>query len=151
VAASTSLPFKFQLSGVFRAISGGPLPVSAGIDLDGDLNTSNDRPPLLPQTVGRGDVSSQLAQINAFRTSRGLGSVDASLLKIDPVIDLDVRLTKVIPLSGSRRLEVFLESYNLTNHTTKYGGTGNMSSSSFLIRTSALDARQTQWGARFVF
>lgn len=151
VAASTSLPFKFQLSGVFRAISGGPLPVSAGIDLDGDLNTSGDRPPLLPQTVGRGDVPSQLAQINAFRASRGLGAVDAALLKIDPVIDLDIRLTKVIPLSGRRRLEVFLEGYNLTNHTTRYGGTGNMSSTSFLIRTNALDARQTQWGARFVF
>jgi hypothetical protein len=151
VAASTSLPFKFQLSGVFRAISGGPLPVSAGVDLDGDLNTSNDRPPLLTQTVGRGEVSSQLSQINGFRASRGLGAVDAALLKIDPVVDLDVRLTKVIPLSASRRLEVFLEAYNLTNHTTKYGGTGNMSSSSFLIRTSALDARQTQWGARFVF
>jgi hypothetical protein len=151
VAASTSLPLKFQLSGVFRAISGGPLPVSAGIDLDGDLNTSGDRPPLLPQTVGRGDVSSQLSIIDAFRASRGLPAVDPSLLKIDPVVDLDVRLTKVIPLRAGRRMEVFLEGYNLTNHTTKYGGTGNMSSSTFLIRTSALDARQTQWGARFVF
>jgi hypothetical protein len=151
VAASTSLPFKFQLSGVFRALSGGPLPVSAGIDLDGDLNTSNDRPAGLPQTVGRGDVASQLALINAFRTSRGLGAIDAGLLKIDPVVDLDLRVTKVIPLSGSRRFEIFLESYNLTNHTTKYGGTSNMSSSSLLIRTSALDARQTQWGGRFVF
>jgi carboxypeptidase family protein/TonB-dependent receptor-like protein len=151
VAASTSLPFKFQLSGVFRAISGGPLPVSAGIDLDGDLNTSNDRPAGLPQTVGRGDVVSQLALINAFRTTHGQSAVDASLLKIDPVVDLDVRLTKVIPMPNGRRFEIFLESYNLTNHTTKYGGTGNMSSSSFLIRTSALDARQTQWGGRFVF
>src|SRR4051812_36765292 len=151
VAASTSLPWKFQLSGVFRAISGGPLPVSAGIDLDGDLNTSNDRPAGLPQTVGRGDVASQLSEINTFRASRGLPAVDPVLLKIDPVVDLDVRLTKVIPLRSGRRMEVFLESYNLTNHTTKYGGTGNMSSSTFLIRTSALDARQTQWGARFVF
>src|SRR3954468_4952658 len=151
VAASTSLPWKFQLSGVFRAISGGPLPVSAGIDLDGDLNTSGDRPAGLPQTVGRGDVPSQLSEINTFRASRGLPAVDPVLLKIDPVVDLDVRLTKVIPLRSGRRMEVFLEGYNLTNHTTKYGGTGNMSSSTFLIRTSALDARQTQWGARFVF
>ena len=50
-----------------------------------------------------------------------------------------------------RRLEFFLESYNLTNHTTLYGGNSTMVSSSFGIRTSALDARQTQWGARFVF
>jgi len=142
---------KFQLSGVFRAISGGPRPVSAGVDLDGDLNTSNDRPAGLAQTVGRGDVTSQLAIINAFRASRGLGTVDASLLNIDPVIDLDLRLTKVIPLPHNRRFEIFLEGYNLTNHTTLYGGASAMTSSSFLIRTSALDARQTQWGGRFVF
>ena len=151
VAASTSLPFGFQLSGVFRALSGGPRPVSAGIDLDGDLNTSNDRPAGLPQTVGRGEVAGQLAIIKAFRASRNLGAVDASLLELDPVIVLDVRLTKAIPLSGNRRFEIFLESYNLTNHTTKYGGTGTMTSASFLIKTSALDARQTQWGGRFVF
>ena len=121
------------------------------VDLDGDLNTSNDRPAGLPQTVGRGDVPSQLAIINAFRTSRGLGAVDMSLLNIDPVIDLDLRLTKVISLPHNRRFEIFLEGYNLTNHTTLYGGASAMTSSSFLIRTSALDARQTQWGGRFVF
>ncbi len=151
VAASTSLPYKFQLSGVFRAISGGPRPVSAGVDLDGDLNTSGDRPRGLPQFIGRGDVNSQVAIINAFRTSRGLPAIDASLLAIDPIIDLDVRLTKVVTLPGSRRLEIFLESYNLTNHTTLYGGSSSMVSPSFGVRTSALDARQTQWGARFVF
>jgi carboxypeptidase family protein len=151
VAASTSLPFKFQLSGVFRAISGGPRPVSAGVDLDGDLNTSGDRPPRLPQFIGRDDVASQVAIINAFRASRNLSLIDASLLAIDPVIDLDVRLTKVIPLPGSRRCEIFLEAYNLTNHTTLYGGSSTLVSSSFGIRTTALDARQTQWGARFVF
>jgi len=35
--------------------------------------------------------------------------------------------------------------------TTLYGGNSTMVSSSFGIRTSALDARQTQWGARVVF
>jgi hypothetical protein len=151
IAASTSLPWTFQLSGVFRAISGGPLPVSAGVDLDGDLNTSGDRPVGLPQTVGRGDVAQQLQLINAFRASRGLSGIDPSLLKLDPVIDLDLRLTKVIPLSGSRHFQVFLEGYNVTNHITKYGGASTMIAPAFLIRTSALDARQVQWGARFLF
>ena len=52
VAASTNLPWAFQLSGVFRAISGGPLAVTAGTDLDGDLNTQNDRPEGLPHHRG---------------------------------------------------------------------------------------------------
>ena len=57
----------------------------------------------------------------------------------------------MISLPHNRRFEIFLEGYNLTNHTTLYGGASAMTSSSFLIRTSALDARQTQWGGRFVF
>ncbi len=151
IAASTSLPWKFQLSGVFRAISGGPLPVQAGIDLDGDLNIANDRPAGLPQTVGRGDVNSQLNAINAFRASRGLPAISGDLLSLDPVIDLDLRLTKVIPMGNKRRFEIFLEGYNITNHVTRFGGISSMISPSFLIRTTAIDARQMQWGARFVF
>jgi hypothetical protein len=151
VAASTSLPFKFQLSGVFRAISGTPFTVNAGIDLDGDLNTQGDRPRGLPPTVGRGDVATQLALINAFRATRGQAPVSADLLKPDPILDLDLRLTKVIPLSARRRFEVFLEGYNVTNYVTLTGGSGNMSLSTFLIRTGARDARQIQWGGRYSF
>jgi len=150
VAASTSLPYKFQLSGVFRVISGTPFSVSAGVDLDGDLNTQGDRPAGLPPTVGRGDVAAQLALINAFRATRNQAPVSADLLKPDPIVDLDARLTKVIPL-GNRRFEVFLEGYNITNYTTLTGGSGNMSLSTFLIRTGARDARQIQWGARYTF
>jgi GTP-dependent phosphoenolpyruvate carboxykinase len=60
-------------------------------------------------------------------------------------------LSKVIPVPNSRRVEIFLETYDLTNHTTLYGGNSTLVSSSFGIRTSALDAQQTQWGGRFVF
>lgn len=151
VAASTSLPWGLQLSGVFRAISGGPLAVTAGVDLDGDLNTQNDRPAGLPPTVGRGDVEAQLAAINAFRATRNQPPIGADLLKPDPIFGVDVRLTKAFSLGGSRRIEAFLEGYNATNYTTLTGGSSNMSLSTFLIRTGARDARQVQWGARFSF
>lgn len=151
VAASTSLPFGFQLSGVFRAISGGPLAVTAGIDLDGDQNTSNDRPAGLSPTVGRGDVATQLAIINAYRATRNQPPVSADLLKPNPIITVDMRLTKAFALGGNRRLEGFLEAYNATNYVTLTGGSSNMSLASFLVRTGARDARQLQLGARFSF
>ncbi len=151
VAASTSLPFGVQLSGVFRAISGGPLAVTAGIDLDGDLNTQNDRPVGLPITVGRGDVAKQLEIINAFRATRNQAPVTEALLKPNPIIGVDLRLTKAFSLGASRRLEAFLEAYNATNYTTLTGGSGNMTLPTFLVRTGARDARQVQWGARFRF
>jgi hypothetical protein len=151
VAASTSLPYGLQLSGVFRAISGGPLAVTAGIDLDGDLNTQNDRPVGLPITVGRGDVAKQLETINAFRATRNQAPVSEELLKPNSIVTVDLRLTKAFTLGGNRRLEAFLEAYNATNYTTLTGGSSNMGLATFLVRTGARDARQVQWGARFSF
>jgi carboxypeptidase family protein/TonB-dependent receptor-like protein len=160
---TTSLPGGFIVSGVYRYLSTGPFGVSAGIDLDGDGNIQNDRPKGLPVTVGHGDVASQLALINAFRanpcaytfpgvpcTARPLPAISADLLNLIPLIDLNLRLTRVFSL-GDNKLELFFEGYNTLNHVTKTGGTTSMTSSSLFVRTGALDARQLQWGARFRF
>ncbi len=151
VAASTSLPWKFQLSGVFRALSGVPLAVTSGVDLDGDLNTQGDRPRGLAPVVGRGDVDGQLALINAYRATRGFGPLDPELLKPNAIFVVDLRVTKAFPIGNRRRIEAFLEGYNVTNYVTLTGGSSNMGLASFLLRTGARDARQIQWGGRFVF
>jgi hypothetical protein len=57
----------------------------------------------------------------------------------------------VFPIGGRRRIEAFLEGYNVTNYVTLTGGSSNMGLASFLIRTGARDARQVQWGGRYVF
>jgi hypothetical protein len=162
---SKPLPGKFQLSGAFHAVSGPPNAVSAGFDLDGDGNTSGDRPRGLPQTIGYGDVSGQLALINAFRaspcsyvyfsnvpcTAKPLGPISANLLKPQPNVALDLRLTRPIKIRESMHADLFFESYNTTNFDTKFGGSTTLTSASFLIHTSALPARQLQWGARLTF
>ena len=68
-------------------------------------------------------------------------------------MSLDARVTKVIPLSVNRRLDLFFEGYNLTNHEnfTPYSINANIVSSSFLVRNGARPPRQLQWGARYVF
>ena len=111
----------------------------------------NDRPAGLPITVGRGDVAKQLAIINTFRATRNQAPVSEALLKPDPIVSLDLRLTKAFKVGGDRRIEAFLEAYNATNYVTLTGGSGNMSLATFLIRTGARDARQVQWGARYSF
>ena len=72
---------------------------------------------------------------------------------IDPFISLDARLTKIIEVGATRRFEVFLEGYNLTNHENFQPFTinANINSASFLIRNSARPPRQIQWGARYSF
>ena len=162
---TVNLPGKIQLSGEFSAVSGPPNTISAGIDLDGDGNITGDRPVGLPQTVGYGDLTGQLDLINAFRanpcgyvyfstvtcTAKPLPPITANLLSPQAAVALNMRATKSITIAESRRLELFFEGYNVTNYVTKYGGVTSMTSTSFLIHTSALPARQLQWGARFVF
>jgi outer membrane receptor protein involved in Fe transport len=151
-SASTNLPWNFQLSGIMKLVSGFPIGrVSAGIDLDGDGNTSGDRPAGLPPRLGRGNVDEELQIVNAFRASRGLQPIDRSLLELDMTRVFDVRLTRGINLGASRRLELFLEMFNVPNFVDLTGGNNTMNAAPFLVRTAARDPRQLQWGARYVF
>jgi hypothetical protein len=151
VSASTALPFDIQFSGIVKALSGTPFRVQAGPDLDGDNVAQGDRPTGLPPTIGRGDVEGQLALVNGFRQSVGLQPIDASRLDLFEYFTVDLRATKAFRLRAEQRLEVFLETFNLTNKVNLSGYNGNMNTNSFLIPTSARPARQVQWGLRFSF
>jgi len=152
-SGSTVLPGGFQVSTIVKAVSGSPFKVQAGFDIDGDGSVQGDRPVGLPTTVGRERTSQSLELINALRSSRGLAPIDGQLLRLDRYFAWDVRTTKTVVLGGKGRLELFLEAYNLTNRVNyePFTVTGNINSAAFLIRRSARDARQVQWGARVVF
>jgi hypothetical protein len=158
VAGTVGLPWSIQLSGILRLISGSPIKVQAGPDLDGDSSQIGDLPDGLRITVGRELVDESLAAINAFRASRGLAPIDRSLLALDPYRALDVRLTKSLPIGRDRRFELLIEAFNITNYVNLRPPFGNppgagapMNAPAFLVRTNALGARQVQWGVRYVF
>mgnify|MGYP003527034277 FL=1 len=67
----------------------------------------------------------------------------------DRVVDL--RATKMFNAQGRKRFEVFLEAYNLLNTVNFENPSGAITSGSFATYTTARDARQIQWGARFQF
>jgi hypothetical protein len=121
--------------------------------LDGDFSTDGDRPRGLPTALGREDVDESLRIINDFRAEHGLPPIDRELLNLDPFITLDARVTKSIDLGENKRLDLLIEGFNLTNHVNYQPFTinGTMISPDFLIRNSARDARQFQWGVRFYF
>ena len=158
-AATFALPWQLQISGILKLISGSPMPVQAGFDLDGDRSLTSDRPEGLPITVGRGDEENALRLINALRstvtTADGqLAPISPDLLRLDPYRTLDVRLTKLLHMGGQRRgLEVTLEAFNVTNHVNynPITVTRNINSAAVLRRRSARAARQIQWGLRYVF
>ena len=152
LSAASTLPGAFQISGIGKFISGSPFWVQAGYDLDGDGSIQYDRPSGLEHTVGRGDVSKQVQIINTFRQQNGLAPIPASLLKLDPFVSIDARLTKIL-MFGKNRMDLFFEVYNLTNHVnyTPFSVVPNMNSDSFLIRNGARDGTQAQWGLRYTF
>jgi hypothetical protein len=158
IAAALTLPWEIQLSGILKLISGSPIKVQAGVDLDGDSTITGDLPAGIPTTVGRDHVDESLTAINDYRASLHLPPIERSLLALDSYRTLDLRATKVIRLGSSRRLELMIEAFNLTNAVNFRVPLGaqpeagvNINAASFLIRTVARDARQIQWGARYRF
>lgn len=150
-SAAVTLPYGVQFSSILRALSGTPYAVSAGFDIDGDTQVQNDRPAGLPITVGRENVAESLRIINELRATRGLAPVSEDLLKLEPFISLDLRLTKDIGIGRGSRMEFFLESYNTLNRVNYSGYNGSIVSSALLIRNAARDPRQVQLGARVTF
>ncbi len=132
-------PGGVQLAPIFRANSGRPFNLLAGVDLNQDRHPTTDRPIFAGRNTGLGP---------AFLT-------------------LDARLSKNFGLGGdSRRLTVLVEGFNLANHLN-YGSINNTVgaiSGPFDLRgrhdrtpseplgfTSALESRRIQVGARLTF
>ena len=160
VAGTVALPWSIQASGILKLISGSPMKVQTGLDLDGDASMTGDLPYGLPITVGRERVETSLGAINRFRASlpQPLAPIDRSLLELDPYRALDLRLTKSWAVGPDRRLELLIEAFNITNEVNFRPPAGNppgagsaMTSATFLQRTAARDARQIQWGVRYLF
>ena len=158
-AATFSVPWQLHISGIVKLISGSPMAVQAGFDLDGDRSLTSDRPAGLPITVGRGDEENALRLINDLRATvstpaRPLAPISPELLRLDPYRTVDLRVAKLFQIGGRRRgLEVTLEAFNVTNFVNYNPVTvnRNIKSPSFLERRSARAARQIQWGVRYVF
>jgi hypothetical protein len=155
LAGGIVLPAQIELTGILKLISGSPMPVQTGTDLDGDRSQSGDRPPGLPITIGRGDTRGAIDLVNAFRASLAtpLPPVDAALVRLDPYRTLDLRLARSWRAGGRRRIELVIEGYNVLNAVNYVPSAVNRNivSAQFLARTSARDARQLQWGTRVRF
>jgi len=120
------------------------LPLVAPEDMDDWLDDIADR--AISSSEGN------LAIINAFRQSRNLAPISMEQLTRtsgDRVVDL--RATKQFRFGSRTRFDVFLEAYNLLNTVNFENPSGVIVSGSFTTYTTARDARQIQWGARFQF
>lgn len=152
VAGTVELPFGVQASTIIVANSGPPYRLVAGVDLDGDGTTIEDRPDGLALNQGGRRSEQNLEIVNAFRQSRGLSTVTLEQLeKRYPYFAVDLRLTKIVKLGGNRSVELMGEVFNLFNRTNFNTPNGTLTSSTFLQVSSSADGREAQLGLRFRF
>ena len=147
-----TLPFGVQLSAIVSLRTGNPWEINAGVDLDGYTADRTERPSGLPKNAGGTKSQANLDIINAFRASRKLAPITMGQLTQGSGDKLlDIRLTKSINIGGTRRVDLFIEGYNVLNTVNYEPPSGAIASASFAIRQSARDPRQIQWGAKIVF
>jgi outer membrane receptor protein involved in Fe transport len=146
------LPWRVQVAGIVKMISGSPRPVQVGIDIDGDGSILSDRPVGLPAQIGRDKVDESLRIINEIRTGRGLPPIPAALLDLDEFLSADMRVSKAIALR-SHQLEAFFEVFNLTNKVMyePFTMVPSIIAADFQQRRTARAPRQAQWGIRYSF
>lgn len=124
---------------VFRAYSGYPINETTGSDSNGD-GTNNDRP-----MAGVDDLTTPIVSALDSRGVAIRNGIDG-----EKKVILDGRFQYVAHVS---RYEagLFLELYNLTNHTNFGNPTGSRNSSQFLVPRVADSPRSAQIGLRLTF
>jgi hypothetical protein len=147
--ATWALPAGFQIGALFQARSGLPWNITTGTDNNRDTITTTDRPDLVNPNGNPRDPSTYRIGF----TGRA-GTLPRNFATGPGFATLDARLSKFLGLPGSKRLELFVEAFNLANRANLGLPTGNLSSASFgdsrALATGATP-RQVELGFRFDF
>jgi hypothetical protein len=137
-----------NLSWVIRALSGSPFSLTNN-NIDPDRNGSSSEP------LAAGDYTSTsttpgavLYTVNGYESKRN-GAYGPGFF------NADVRLGYRLPAGNGRRVEVFADIFNVTNHTNFANPSGNSgNAATFLVLNSystSYAPRKLQIGARFQF
>jgi Carboxypeptidase regulatory-like domain len=132
-----------NVSWVARALSGSPFSLT-NANIDPDRNGTQAEP--LPEGSYSGNGTDAFTVKN-YKSERN-GAYGPGFF------ELDARLGYHVSLSNRRRVEAFVDLFNLTNRTNFLNPTGNQASTQFLLLTAystSYTPRKVQVGARFEF
>jgi hypothetical protein len=132
-----------QVSWVARALSGAPFSLT-NANIDPDRNGTQAEP--LPEANYSGNGANAFT-VNNYTAQRN-GAYGPGFF------DLDTRLGYRFDLRERRKVEVFVDIFNVTNHTNFANPTGNQASTQFLLLTgynTSYAPRKLQIGARLEF
>ena len=154
IAASGSvlLPADVMLSGVFSYRSTMPFSATAGVDLNADANITDYVPGTTRSAFNRGDNETLMAQVNAWRTSRGLAALPVSQIDTNEFASLDVRVSKAFSVRGRQTLELMAQVFNVLGHDNlQPTWATNAVSNAFGRIQQAFNRQQAELVVRFAF
>jgi hypothetical protein len=111
-SGSVLLPYDIQLGGVWTLRSTMPFSALAGVDVNGD-GVNTDYVPGTSRNVGARENGRMLEAVNAWRASRGLGAIPESQIDANDYNSVDLRLSKSIPLGGTKSIELIGQVFNV--------------------------------------
>jgi hypothetical protein len=132
----------------------------AGIDLNGDGFNTDYVPGTTRNVFNRGRDEEMVALVNAYRASRppnalnprGLAPIDPSQFDTNEFFSVDLRVTKVFPLSERQRVEVIAQVFNILDRKNLLAAwTTNALSNVFGTSSSAGPMRQAEVAVRFAW
>ena len=153
-SGSVVLPYEISLGGVWTLRSTMPFSARAGIDLNADGAAGTDYVPGTTRNQGnRGDNSTFLAAVNAWRAQNGRAPIPGSQLDANGYNRFDLRASKAVDL-GTRRVEFIAQVFNLFG-TDNLGIAGtwqeNALSNSFGRILEVQPRQQAELAVRFTF
>jgi Carboxypeptidase regulatory-like domain/TonB dependent receptor-like, beta-barrel len=117
LSGAVVLPYDITLGSVWTWRSTMPFSANAGVDLNGDGSTRDgqhtDYVPGTTRNIGNRDNDRVVRLVNAWRATNGLQPISAFQFDTNTYNRWDVRVSKAIPLGGSRRLELIGQVFNV--------------------------------------
>jgi hypothetical protein len=142
----------WQMSGILTLRSGQSLTPVLSADNSHTLSFT-DRPDLVGDWHISNPSPSGWFNKDAFRIPQAFtfGNAGTGILYGPPLKQFDFSLMKVTNVTERERLEFRAEFFNLTNHPNFYNPNVTFDSASFGRVSSALDAREIQFGLKLIF
>jgi hypothetical protein len=148
MSATVNVWRSLNVATVISAIAGSRINETVGRDVNGDVDSNNDRP-----IQGIDDVTpirGALLPIRSAVDSQGRAVING--LEGPGSLLLDVSLRYQIPLGrANTSLDLFFDVFNLVNRQNDQAPTGNRNSANFMRVTGSQFPRQSQFGIRVRF
>ena len=166
-SGAVQLPADIVLGGIWNFRTSTPFSARAGVDLNGDGQTTgggggvvggnypSDYVPGTTKNMGNRDTAAMLTAVNAYRATLNLAPIPESQLEDNLLSQIDLRVSKAFNTGRGTRVELIGQVFNVLGRDNLGGLSSsyvtNVRSDAFGRILAALPRQQGELALRFVF